>query len=144
MKTILELENCNDLKKIEEISFNNEIKQELMSENTTKLIDNGEKYLCYLFKVNNKYAGLAFFAFPAVLERVALVDVAIFKEFRGKIGKKLGKMSINKLFNETDINIVLGRIRKSNRKSLFYSLICGFNKLKETKDYYYIGVTKNG
>lgn len=89
----------------------------------------------YLFKVNDEIAG--FCAFRNA-EKASIVDVAILKKFRGKIGKKLSLLAKEKYKIESNCKVLLTRIDKRNRQSLVFSKWVGFIKFDEDEKYNYL------
>ena len=97
-------------------------------ENNAESILNDEAMIYYLFRVDLKIAG-----FCALMllndEKNYVVDIGIYKKFRGKIGFHLGKMALEKFKREINDAKVFATIKDSNRASLFYTKSIGFKKI---------------
>lgn len=103
-------------------------------ENPSELENPAVKY--YIFKKDGETAG--FCAFKKEDNDISVADVAILEKFRGKIGKYFSILGIKKYISENDCKMMVARIDKCNKKSLFFTTWIGFKKYFEDKKYIYV------
>lgn len=133
-------------KDIESIIFDDDIKSKLISfENQDvtrgdkRLLDNNAIF--YSMKKDGKCFGLAIFEKLDPLTSAA--DVGILKDFRGKIGLKAGRMTLDKYCKENECSQVVAKVKEENKPSLYYSLMLGFNVVLKENDIYYLRWSKD-
>ena len=90
----------------------------------------------YLYKIDDVIAG--FGAIRNIDENISIVDIAILENFRGKIGKELALSSIEKFSNESSCKILITRIDRKNKRSLYFTKWLGFKKYLDDENYIYL------
>ncbi len=90
----------------------------------------------YLFEVYGIVAG--FCAFRQITDDISICDVAFLEEFRGKIAKEVSLEAIRKFKKESSCKILITRISKKNKRSLYFSKWLGFVKYSDDDNYIYL------
>jgi len=100
-------------------------------------LDNDD-IIYYLFRCEGNICG--FCAFLDVDDNCYWCDVAILPDYRGKIGILAGKLAIEVFNKNKGFEKLITRVKKENRRSLFYAFMCGFRKICSNNDFYYLEV----
>ena len=98
---------------------------------------NSPKSFIYI-ALNENGGAIGQIRFDELYTNSAEVDISVSKEYIGSgYGSELIKMGCIKLFDVTEINKILARIKKNNVASIKAFSNAGFNKIKDTfyKDY---------
>lgn len=90
----------------------------------------------YLFYVCEITAG--FCAFRQITDDISICDVAFLEEFRGKVAKGISLEAIRKFKKESSCKILITRISKKNKRSLYFSKWLGFVKYSDDDNYIYL------
>jgi RimJ/RimL family protein N-acetyltransferase len=98
------------------------------------LLVSGIKY--YLFDVYGIVAG--FCAFRQITDDISICDVAFLEEFRGKVAKEISLEAIRKFKKESSCKILITRISKKNKRSLYFAKWLGFVKYLDDDNYIYL------
>lgn len=96
-----------------------------------------ERHICYLLKLNGETKGIAIFmqaSEPYENQQNYVVDIGIYKSARGKIGKKLSILGLQKFFDSYRCDHLYGFINIDNRPSYLHALWCGFRKVSNLKN----------
>jgi len=90
----------------------------------------------YLFSVDNEVAG--FCALRKIYDDVSIADIAILEKFRGKTAKHISNVAINKYILESTCKMLITRINKENKRSLYFAKWLGFVKYLDDDNYIYL------
>jgi len=128
----------NDLAMIAEIINKDGYKEWIIDKEgdvtESDLVASGITY--YLFDVFGVVAG--FCAFRQITDDISICDVAFLEEFRGKIAKEISLKAIRKFKQESSCNILITRISKKNKRSLYFAKWLGFVKYLDDDNYIYL------
>jgi len=89
----------------------------------------------YMLRINYKQAGLGFFTKK---ENEAIVDVCFLPNYRGKDAKVVAMLAIEDYISKNKVSALIGKIRKSNPRSLIFSKWCMFHMEHEDEQFYYV------
>ncbi len=95
----------------------------------------------YAIRVGIKLAGLAFFTKNG---DSSTVDQAVLPEFRGKDALELGKKVILDYVLKNKVYELNGKIRKSNKRAIYFCKWLKFFIYNQDKDYFYVRRYFNG
>jgi len=107
--------------------FNKDLTIHKFEEGAPEILNN-DSMIYYLLEVDQKIAGFCAWMLLSN-QKNYVVDIGIYKKFRGKIGYHLGEMSLQKFKREVSDDIVYASVKEGNKPSLFYSQSMGFKKV---------------
>lgn len=141
---MLNIEQTDDLNVVRKIIDEPTIKQYLIEDdylplNLSFLLERRTKFFI-LFSDKN-VAGLCIF--NKISDKIYMGHIAILPKYRGKIGKRLAELMLNHHFALNRYSELVSRIKKDNKKSLYFVLHLGFKIFGQNKDYKYVSI-KNG
>jgi len=90
----------------------------------------------YLLRYSNDTMG--FCAFKKHNDLISSIDIAFLEKYRGKLAKYMSMVAIKKYIIDTKCGMLITRVNKKNRRSLFFSKWLGFVKYLEDNDYIYL------
>lgn len=127
--------------KIKDIILNKDLKQHLISE-PKKLINELNKfksrdYFAYIIQENGKDFGIVTLEYLKKV-KLGMVEVGILKEYRGLKAKKGINLIIKHIYKKNPTIRLLGKIKKDNRKSYFFSKLFGFHLKSQTSSHYIV------
>ena len=142
-KSNVYVRETTDKSLIESVFYNADIKKYLFEneahEINWKLAENvGAKFYALY---QDELCGMV--VFMPVFDTIWMVDIGIFSEKRGPMAYEAAKIAVDMFFMKNYGDFIIAKIKKKNRKNLFFAVNCGFKHLFNTKIYNYLGV-KNG
>lgn len=90
----------------------------------------------YLFRLDGVVAGYG--AIRHERSDVNIVDIAILNKFRGTVGREIALMAIKKYAGESTCKVLVTRIDKLNKKSLYFTKWLGFEEYINDDKYIYL------
>ena len=90
----------------------------------------------YLLVFNGEKAG--FGAIRKLNDFVSIVDIAIIPKFRGTVARDFVSAAICKYRSESTCKILVTRVDRKNRQSLYFSKWFGFKKYADDDKYIYL------
>lgn len=89
----------------------------------------------YALRINNKLAGLGLFVMK---DNIAIVDVAFLPNFSGKDKKDVATKASQDYVSKKHPRAIIGKIRRTNKRSLIFAQWCNFHVEHIDDDYFYI------
>ncbi len=139
------IEETKNFELIDELLFDEEIYNALISDNSWKRgmkITQFENLRFFVFFYGKIPIGIC--VFVIINDYISIVHIGILKEYRGKEIYKLAKEMLKMYFGMTNCEKIVCRIRKYNKKSIFFAIYNGFKILGQYGMYKYLEVTRNG
>ena len=95
----------------------------------------------YSIFMEDKVAGIAVFQKK---DKRSTVDVAFLPGYRGKYALRASKRILSEYQNEHNLVTIEGKIRKANKRSLFFARMCGFKLINSDDNHYHVELNGNG
>lgn len=102
---------------------------------------NDPNFVIYIVRVNTELAGIGIFE---GIGKDTRVDNAFFPKFRGRHAKVLANLVILDYLNTHSVRALIGKIRKTNKRSLVFAYWNNFRIVSSDDTYFYVEREANG
>lgn len=145
MNNVYKIEESKNIELINSILFDENIYPYLVTDESWKRdmnILNCDNLKFFIFFCDKIPIGLCIFV--QITNNVSIIHFGALENFRGRQIYILAKKMLEMYFNNTDCHKIVCRIRKYNKKSIFFAIHNGFKVLGENGIYKYLEVSKYG